>query len=418
MKHLARALLCAATGVVAACNVESRAVPDRGIGERPEGECPAGVSVVLTDFFSTQIALSGLDGHTESESVISSGSSSTDGLSFALSGDVTLPSVRPDSGRVVVIDRYGTNVITWLDPSDARVLGQLAVGTGFESNPADYLEVQADRAWITRWGQNPAAGAEPFDRGGDVLLIDPQRQEIVGSIELPIEDDLPPRPSGMTRQGDHVLVSLTRVAKDFKTTGDFALASVRIPTGTVDAYTRFDGLKNCGRATPSPDGALLVFACSGAMNTKGLVADISQSALVVLDATQTPPGEIRRFPAVELAGESLQTEVEFASNTVVLFKTQTEFQGERNNRLLSLNLEHETAVTVLEARPNSKGQGKGIVFGGISCAPGCSTHCLLADADQGVLQRITLDTAGAPQELVAIRVEDNVGLPPRGLTLR
>lgn len=74
--------------------------------------CPTGVSIVLSDYLSTQIALSDLDGNTLSESLISTGSSVSDGLAFAISGDVALPSSKTTSGHVVLLDRYGTNVIT------------------------------------------------------------------------------------------------------------------------------------------------------------------------------------------------------------------------------------------------------------------------------------------------------------------
>jgi hypothetical protein len=97
--------------------------------------CDQGTVVLLTDYTSTQIALSTLDGTTLSPAFLSTASMKASGLAFALSGDVALPNVTPASGSVVLMDRYGTNVITWADPSSAKVFAQLPVGIGFESNP-------------------------------------------------------------------------------------------------------------------------------------------------------------------------------------------------------------------------------------------------------------------------------------------
>src|SRR6185369_1492136 len=96
-------------------------------------------------------------------------------------------------------------------------LGQLPVGTGFESNPQDYVELDETRAYVSRWGVNEAAGAKPFDSGSDVILVDTRNPAILASIPIPAEDGLPPRPSGMVRVQDTVLVVLQRVSPDFST---------------------------------------------------------------------------------------------------------------------------------------------------------------------------------------------------------
>ena len=100
---------------------------------------------------------------------------------------VNVPVVPPASGRVVILDRYGTNVITWMNLADASVLNQLPVGTGFESNPHDYVEVSATTAWITRYGTNATPGQEPFDQGGDLLIVDTSKYTITGRIAMPEE---------------------------------------------------------------------------------------------------------------------------------------------------------------------------------------------------------------------------------------
>jgi hypothetical protein len=427
----------------AACDVQSTASQSKGIGAQQDPAadddtrsddssemadagandgastlaCPAGITVALSDFISSQIALGTLTGETLSESVLSTGSSETDGLAFALSGDIALPSAAPPSGRVVVLDRFGTNVITWVDPQTAEVLGQLPVGTGFESNPQDYVEIADGLALVSRMGQNEDSGNEDFDRGGDVLVIDTDSLEIVDSLELPVRDHLPPGPSTMARVGDRVLVNMERYAADFSTTGEAMWAAVSVDDPSLEWVEPLDGLKECGRPTLSPEGSRLAMACTGRIEGDGTIEDIAQSAIVLFDPSEDPPTEIERYTAEDLVGEPIQDNIEFASDGLVLFKTQTPYGGTTNNRLLALDLDRGTVTELLEARPDPDLGGKGIAFGSIRCAPGCSNVCLMTDSDRGVLQRVRVKN-GSVDLLAPLRVEDNVGLPPVGLTYR
>ena len=56
-------------------------------------------------------------------------------------------------------------------PATADVLAQLSVGTGFASNPHDYLEVAADKAYVTRYDSNPHPGSENPAKGGLPLRL-------------------------------------------------------------------------------------------------------------------------------------------------------------------------------------------------------------------------------------------------------
>jgi hypothetical protein len=97
----------------------------------------------------------------------------------------------------------------------------------------------------------------------------------------------------------------------------------------------------------------------------------------------------------------------------VLVKTQTTVGGGRNNRLLAVDLGEGQTRTLAEARPSSGG-GQGVVFGGMLCTPGCGNLCLVADADRGALRRFAIAN-GDLEELPSVRVENVVGLPPRGI---
>jgi hypothetical protein len=397
-----------------ACNVEPLGAPTGGVSVIREPGCPAAAVVVMTDYVSTQVALSALDGETLSASFVSTASASATGLAFPFSGDVAVPSTRPPSGRVVLVDRFGTNVVTWLDPETAKVLTQLPVGTGFESNPQDYLELDERRALVSRWDENPAPGEEAFDAGGDLLVIDTLRPAITGSIALPRDDDFPPRPGALARIGEEAVVTLERLARDFRSAGDGLLVGVDPASESVSWSLALPGLKNCGGLSLAPSGHRAALACTGFIDSDGRAESIDESALVVFDVSESPPVELWRFSASEIAGEPLQQEVEFFSESGALVKTQTTFGGSRNNRLLALDIQTGEVSTLAEARPGSDEAGKGVVYGAALCTPGCGNMCLLADADRGMLRRFAI-ASDALTELSSVRVENVVGLPPRGL---
>jgi hypothetical protein len=95
-------------------------------------------------------------------------------------------------------------------------------------------------------------------------------------------------------------------------------------------------------------------------------------------------------------------------------KTQTTLGGGKNNRLLAVDLASGETRAVAEARPGSDGAGLGVAFGAMLCTPGCGNFCLVADADRGVLRRFAIAN-DALEEIPSVRVENVVGLPPRGI---
>jgi hypothetical protein len=410
-----RRLAAVASLSFAACNVEPTAHDECHATLAAASGCPAAALVVMSDYVSTQIGLTTLAGDTLCGSYFSTARAEATAVAFALSGDVALPSTRPPSGRAVVLDRYGTNVVSFLVAETGALLGQLAVGTGFESNPQDYLEIDTNRALVSRWGENPVPGQKAFDRGGDLLVIDTRALVIEGSIELP-RDDFPPRPAGLTRVGDQAVVTLQRASLDIRSMGDGMLVGVDLDALAVTWELPLEGLKNCGPLALAPDGAVGAVACTGYIDPDGIAESIDDSGLVVIDLSTEPPSELQRFPARELAGVSLQSELEFFAARRLLAKTQTALDGTGNNRLLAVELDAEDAAdaaeTLLEARPSASGAGQGIVLGGMLCTPDCGGTCLVADADRGVLERFAID-GDALTPLGARALKGTVGLPPR-----
>ena len=107
---------------LSACDVEPIASGSGGV------DADHGLVALLGDYTSVQVALLGPDGQVLSASFLSSGSAPTSGLAFAFSGDTVLPSSPSPSGEVVLIDRFGTNVLSWANPRTAEVRTQLVVG--------------------------------------------------------------------------------------------------------------------------------------------------------------------------------------------------------------------------------------------------------------------------------------------------
>jgi hypothetical protein len=399
---------------LSACGVESLDRGTGGVDLVGTAECPAGVTAILSDYLSTQVALLAPDGTPASESFISSGSTKASQAAAPLSGDVVAPSNRSASDEVVLIDRYGTNVVTWVDERTARVRAQLPIGTGFESNPYDYLELADGRAYVARFGENQSPGDEPFDQGGDLLVLDSNLPEILGRVELRADaDPLPARPSALALVGEHVWVTLGRSSVDFETQGDGELVGVDPTSDRVVFRHTLEGLAGCGRAALSPSGDTVAIACTGEIDFDGNLEDPARSGVVLLDATLTPPVELLRIDAYEILGSSPQSDLEFASERVLLGKTQTPLGGEGNNRLFSLDLDDERFELLREASSGDNGLGFGLAFGSLYCNVRCSSVCLLADIEAGLVRRF--DAAAGLAELEPVRVGVSSGLPPVGL---
>ncbi len=408
-------LSIAAPLLAVGCNVKATApATTGGVGASADAgaACDRGGVALLTDYTSTQIALTAPDGTPLSPAFLSTASTTTSGVAYALSGDVALPTTRPASNLVVLLDRYGTNVVTWADPATAKVLAQLPVGTGFQSNPYDYVEIDATHALVSRWGDNLKPGAQPFDSGSDVLVLDTSAHAITASIPMPATYGVPPRPAGLIQVGATTLVLLQNVSDDFTTMADSVI--VGVVNQAVAWQAPVTGLKGCNRFALSPSGKTLALACEGQLDANGDVTNLAESAIVLFDATSLPPRETRRFAIVDQLGNPTQDRVSFASETLLVGKTQTPQEGASSNQAFVLDVTTGKATVLLTASVGADGKGKGIVYGDFLCSPGCAGVCVLADGDKGVLQRWSIGDAGLTP-LAPVDVAPSVGLPPTSL---
>lgn len=367
--------------------------------------CERGVVIVASDYKSTNIVVSSLDGVTRSSSFVSSGAAKP-GLSLAFSGDVDVPVVPPASGRVVIIDRYGTNVLTWMNLADASVIAQLPIGTGFQSNPHDYVEVDGTRAFVTRYGTNPNPGQQAFDQGGDLLIVDTSKLAVTGRIAMPEDDPtLQPCPDGMAWMGGTLVVNLQRWSADFSKIGDGRFVGVSPSTNAVAWTVDVTGLQDCGRVAVSPSGKLAAIACSSMENATTSQYDTTKSDIVVYDATTAPPTELRRLGLGTSLNAGIQPSIAFATDDAIVATT---YGGNGTPGDTAFAVSATTgAVTPLlqESQP--------FVLGAVHCSPGCGDVCLVSDAESLTLKRWQVGSDGAFAALADQPVDPDIGLPPR-----
>jgi len=368
--------------------------------------CPRALTIVCSDYTTTNIEIASLDGTSLSSSFVSSGSTPT-GLTTTLSGDVDVPFVPPASGRVLIIDRYGTNVLTWMTLSSASVLGQLAVGTGFDANPQDYIEVDSSRAYVSRYGTNPDPGQEMYDTGGDLLILDTSNYSITGRIAMPEENTaLQPCPAGMNWIGSDVVVTLQRFSSDFTMVGDGRFVGVSPASNSVEWTVNITGLQDCGRVYVSPSGKVGAIACSGQADSDGNF-DPSGSDIVLYDLTQSPPVETKRLGLGASLNESVQQQLAFASETSILALTYGNFSPMTGDTVFAVDTGTAT-VTHLASETMAD------AYVGPTCSPGCSDYCVLADARANAILRWQFAN-GTFTPVSNAAVDTTIGLPPRDI---
>jgi hypothetical protein len=375
------------------------------------GACPAGYAVSNSDYTSTNISALSALGAVLSQSVISSGSAPP-GLTTALSGDVVFPSAAPASGKVVLIDRFPNSVLTWVEPTTGAVIRQLAVGTGFAANPQDYLELSPNKAYVSRYGSNPTPGQTPFDAGGDLLIVDPERTAITGRVELASARDgaFLPRANRLLLIGSEVWVSLQRFDADFKTAGDARLVGVD-PSNDVISWTLdLPGVANCGGVARSPSGKVAALACSGVasdLDSAQNPGPTLRSDIVLLDATLAPPVVRKRFAAAATLGAPIGSTLAFASETLLVSVALGDATASRTDLAFTIDTSLGTPQRLLDA-------GAAFAFGDVRCAPGCSDLCFLADAQANALHVWQAAGAALTQE-PSVVTDPSIGLPPRAI---
>ena len=369
----------------------------------PMGPCGRGLVAVESDYQSTNVSLLATDGAVLSSSFISS--SGEGALSAPLSGDVVAPTSPLLGNEVVLVDRYPAAVLTFVNLADAVVRAQLNVSTGFSSNPQDYLELATDRAYVSRYDANPSPDRQPFDRGSDLLRIDPRAPAIVERIDLTSAmSDAPgflPRPSRMLASGERLYVLLA--AYDARFTDSAASRLAVIENDAITGVAVLDGLHGCNALASR--GSLVAVGCSGKFD--GSTSTLEEAGVALLDIDTLT--ETARFAAGDLVGQPLGFSLDFAGDDKLLLTAFGSLSPETPDVAFELDTATGAAKRLVEAPAFALGEVRCMsVVSDAEPATGCA-WCYIADAALGVLHRVT------PEAIDTVEPDTAIGLPPRYL---
>jgi len=407
-----------ATALSAACGTDAAGDDTpRGTGPLPASTCGRALAVLATDYASTRVSITDIDGNVLAREIISSARGGV-GLSAALSGDVVLPASRPPSGALVLIDRYPGSVITWVTPETGAVVGQLSVATGFPSNPHDYLEISRTKAYVSRYESNGAPGAQPFDAGGDLVVIDPEARAVVGHVPFATAGTFLPRPDRMAWMPNLgiAFVLLQRFDRTFSSNGVSELVAVDTSTDRI-AWTLPLDAQGCGGIAIAPASDRLAITCAGPLRNRKATSD--GSALVIVKVTREGGALAQRVDATALGdGSPFGNGIAFLTEELVLANALGDLEARRSDALYAVPLGTGAPARILQAP-------QAFVLGDVVCGPAAasdctgSRRCFIADAS-AVRVRAYEASSAAPDGVTETGTFDaaaNMTLPPRVLGL-
>ncbi|HVY46530.1 MAG TPA: hypothetical protein VHB21_11655 [Minicystis sp.] len=386
---------------IAGCGAPEPPRPTGGT-DASVGACGRGVVAFDTDFHSTNVSLVALDGRVLSASLVSSASADT-GLSAPLSGDVVAPT-EPAGGDVVLVVDRSAGVVTRVDAKRGVVLGQIDVKTGFASNPQDALEAAPGKIYVSRYDPNLAPGAEPFDGGSDVLLVDAAKGAPVGRIDLASavagEAGMYPRPTRMIAAGGKVYALLAATSLDYASSAPSRVVAIDPEHDAIEDVAVLEGLHGCQGLAASPSGGAIAVSCPGTFEGSS-ASNVAESGLVLLDAG-AHLAEATRVSAADLGGDPLGFSVAFVGERALLATTAGKL-GASGDRAVVVDLDGGAHHDVLVTKEAFK-------LGEVRCAAACGV-CFVADAEQAdSLARFAVD-GGSLSPAASIDPDPAIGLP-------
>lgn len=366
-----------------------------------------GIVVVHSDYHSSSVSFLDRDGNLVKDGCINSGTG-TPALSMTLSEDLALPSQMPPHAPVVIVDR-GNATLIWLDPGTCAPLQQISVGTGFASNPHDYVQVSASKAYVPRYQGNLAATPAPedFDDGDDLLIVDSAQASLVGRIAL-----APFAPTGFLPRADRALLVEGRVYLSLNLSDakfdSYAAGRVLVVDPTSDQVIDvidLPGTKNCGAMTYLPVEHKLLVACTGDFSPSA-----EGSAIVVLDMTANPPAILSSLTTAAVAGRAFSNASLAALDGDTIFAvTLGDFSKTPPDQLWLVSQRGNSGELLFST-------AESFVLGSVLLDPE-RERLFVTDGTKTrpALVRIFDRSNGVYQETAQIKTNPTQKLPPRGL---
>lgn len=342
----------------------------------------------------------GIDGQVLSQSLISSGST-LPGLSLGLSPDIVPPTQRQTGDDLVIIDR-GNHALDWLDFEEAEVTAQLGVGPGgFAANPYDYVRVNADLAFVTRFETNRAPGKAKLDESGDLLVINPQSRKLLGRVDfshlVSDLDGVQPCPTKMVHEGGRLHVVLGMLSENYAAQNNSLLVTVDVARREV-VQTLDLTLRNCEDIQVSPQG-LAAIGCKGDWADDPITR---HSGIVTVDLTADELELAKVYPADDLGGQ-LST-LDFASESLIVFSIYGDFFADSQDAAFTLDLGNgKVSKPLLQTGPFQMGH--------IRCVPE-DEMCVIANADEFAVEFFDVTSKGLTHAQ-RVNFDSGVGLAPR-----
>lgn len=404
---------------LSACDVPAPPASSGGVpalANAAPGPCGRGFSVIESDYQSVNVALVSLEGAVLTESLTKSRVVSS-GADVSLSGDVVLPTSSATGPVLPLLDRAPTaSRVIWLDLASGDVATTAEVGTGFPSNPHDFVALSDRKGYVARFGHNRDPGKEPLDAGSDLLIVDPRSGKLGGSIDL--RDALGsasasnlPRPDKVVLARGFVYALLGALpVRGFTATVPSRLVRVDPESDAILDVLVLEGLRGCTGMALAPSEAELAVFCSALSDSNGnSQTEYSGVALVELSPE---PRLGRVFGAETWRNAPIGSSGAYASERRLLVTTFGRFTdrgvAEAQDALFALDLDTGRAERWLSS------DGVPFTLGGVACAPSCG-RCVVADAarDGGVVHHYQLDERGNIAAHATVKVETRFGLPPR-----
>jgi hypothetical protein len=268
-----------------------------------------GLAVLNSDYSTTSLSLVDPTTHAVVHDACVDSNTVPPTLSLALSGDVALPSHPQKGGSVVLIDD-GNNALTWVDPQTCKISHQISIAN-FKAYAHDVISVSATKAYVTRFGTNPAPTADPMSLGNDILIIDPSsspQPTIVGRIDMapyasPVAGAMiEARPDKGILIGDKVYVTLASQSADYRATGIGRIVEIDTTTDEVSGMIDIPSLAGCQRMEYVAAAQVLYVDCGGSYSA----SDTSQTSGVArIDFSGAAPMVKDTLPATWLGTQPL-----------------------------------------------------------------------------------------------------------------